>query len=228
VLTAQSSELVATFFHVTMLALAALFPLINPPGAAPIFMSLTPWASDPLRATLAGRIARNSFVLLLAAMFVGSYVLVLFGLSLAVVKIAGGLLVIATAWHLVRAEQSPDANIVTASSAPPPQQIAHHTFYPLTFPLTVGPGSISVAVTLGAGIQSNRTSDVASVLGAVAGAALVSIAVYLCYRFASRLLRMLGATGTVILLRLSAFILLAIGVQILCDGLAERFAAGSA
>ena len=101
-------------------------------------------------------------------------------------------------------------------------------FYPLTFPLTVGPGSISVAVTIGAGVRTPDVANVVSVLGTVTGIALVSVAVYLSYRFAARLLRTLGTSGTVILLRLSAFILLSVGVQILCDGVVERFAAGSA
>jgi multiple antibiotic resistance protein len=217
------ADTIAAFVRVVGLALAALLPLINPPGLAPIFLSMTPGASEPVRTALAGRIARNSFVLLLAAMLVGSYVLIFFGLSLAVVKIAGGLLVIATAWHLVRAEQSPDSTLVPPSPGPTAEQIASHSFYPLTFPLTIGPGSISVAVTLGAGVRVRDISDVTGVLGAMTGIVLVSVAVYLCFRFASRLLRVLGGTGTVVLLRLSAFILLSVGVQIFCDGLVERF-----
>jgi multiple antibiotic resistance protein len=216
-------DTIAAFVRVVGLALAALLPLINPPGVAPIFLSMTPGASDSVRTAIARRIARNSFVLLVAAMLVGSYVLIFFGLSLAVVKIAGGLLVIATAWHLVRAEQSPDSTIVPAPPVPTAEQMASQSFYPLTFPLTIGPGSISVAVTIGAGVRVRDVSDVTSILGAITGIVLVSVAVYLCYRFASRLLRVLGGTGTVILLRLSAFILLAVGVQIFCDGLVERF-----
>jgi multiple antibiotic resistance protein len=216
-------DTIAAFVRAVMLALAALLPIINPPGGAPIFLSMTPGASEPVRTALAARIARNSFVLLLGAMLIGSYVLIFFGLSLAVVKMAGGLLVIATAWHLIRAEESPDTTIVATSPAPSAEQIVSHGFYPLTFPLTIGPGSISVAVTLGANFRVRDVADVTGVLGAVAGIVLVAVAVYYCYRFASRLLRVLGRTGTVVMLRLSAFILLAVGVQIFCDGLVERF-----
>jgi multiple antibiotic resistance protein len=216
-------DTVSAFIRAVVLALAALLPLINPPGVAPIFLSMTPGASEPARTALAHRIARNSFVLLVAAMLVGSYVLIFFGLSLAVVKIAGGLLVVATAWRLIRAEERPDSDIVATSPVSTPEEIAGHSFYPLTFPLTIGPGSISVAVTLGAGVRVREVGDVWGVLGAVAGIVLVSFAVYFCYRFASRLLRVLGGTGTVVLLRLSAFILLSVGVQIFCDGLVERF-----
>jgi multiple antibiotic resistance protein len=217
-------DTISAFVGVVVLALAALLPIINPPGLAPIFLSMTPGASDAARTTLAARIARNSFVLLIGATLVGSYVLMLLGLSLAVVKIAGGLLVISTAWRLTRAEQSPDSTIVATTPARSAEHIASDSFYPLTFPLTVGPGSISVAVTLGAGVRTHDVTDVTSTVGAVVGIVLVSVAVYYSYRFASRLLGVLGGTGTVVLLRISAFILLSVGVQILCDGLVERFA----
>jgi multiple antibiotic resistance protein len=150
-------------------------------------------------------------------------VLIFFGLSLAVVKIAGGLLVIATAWHLVRAEESPDSALAATAPAPSAEELDSHSFYPLTFPLTIGPGSISVAVTLGANVRVRDVADATGVLGALAGIVLVALTVYFSYRFASPLLRVLGKTGSVVMLRLSAFILLAVGVQIFCDGLAERF-----
>jgi multiple antibiotic resistance protein len=217
-------ETTTTFIRIVMLAFAALLPIINPVGAAPIFLSLTPGVPDPVRTTLARRIAWNSFVLLVSALLVGSYVLMLFGLSLAVIKIAGGLLVIATAWHLVRADESPDSGIV-ASSPASHERLESQSFYPLTFPLTIGPGSISVAVTLGAGIREGDVPDVTLVLGALTGILVVASSVYLCYRFASRLLNALGKTGTIVVLRLSAFILLSVGVQILCDGIVERFVA---
>lgn len=213
------------FVGAVMFVLATLLPIINPPGVAPIFLSMTRGASDAMRATLAARIARNSCVLLLVAMVAGSYVLMFFGLSLAVIRIAGGLLVIATAWHLLSAEELPDPAIV---AAPPPASldpVASRSFYPLTFPVTIGPGSISVAVTLGAGVRLDAPRSPTAVFGSLAAIVVVSLTVYLCFRFASRLVRVLGGSGTVVLLRFSAFILLAVGIQILCDGLVERFTA---
>jgi multiple antibiotic resistance protein len=208
-----------SFVGAIMFALATLLPIINPPGSAPIFLSMTRGASDAMWATRTARVARNSCVLLLTAMVAGSYVLMFFGLSLAVIRIAGGLLVVATAWHLLRAEELPDQAIVTA----PPDPLLRHSFYPLTFPVTIGPGSISIAVTLGAGVRLDTPGSPVAVLGAVSAIIVVCSTIYLCYRFASRLVRVLGRNGTVVLLRLSAFILLAVGIQILCDGLVERF-----
>ena len=219
----RMTDTVTTFIRVVGLTLAALVPLINPAGVAPIFLSMTSGATDVTRSRLAAQIARQSFALLVAAMIAGSPILILFGLSLAEVRIAGGLLVIATAWHLVRAEHTPDSDIAVSSPAPA-ELLAGRSFYPLTFPVTIGPGSLSVALTLGAGMRTGDGVSLATVLGAIAGAALVSGTVYLCYRFASRAARGLGTAGTVIVLRLSAFVLLSVGVKILGDGLVERFA----
>ena len=88
-------------------------------------------------------------------------------------------------------------------------------FYPLTFPLTVGPGSISVAITLG--VNTTRTHAVNFVAPVIA-VALVALSIYLCYAFADRLARILGPTTMVVVLQLSAFLLVCIGVQILWNG----------
>lgn len=215
------SETLTIMLRVSAVTVAALLPLINPAGTAPIFLSLTNGESDRTRATLAVRIARNAALLLAAATLGGSSLLLFFGLSIAEIRIAGGLLVIATAWHLMHTDQRPDAEI-TALSRRAATDLTHAVFYPLTFPVTIGPGSLAVAVTLGAGTAVRMPS----LLGAIAGIVVVSSTIYLCYRFAARAARLLGDAGTLVLFRLSAFILLAVGVKILADGLAERFTAG--
>ena len=102
-------------------------------------------------------------------------------------------------------------------------EMTTRSFYPLTFPITIGPGSLSVAIALGASIRSRDVSAVPELVGALAGIVLVSAAIYLCYRGAARVSRALGDTGNAVLTRLSAFILLSVGVQMLCDGVGERF-----
>jgi multiple antibiotic resistance protein len=217
------SETLTILLRVATLTIVALLPLINPAGTAPIFLSLTDGESDRARATLAARVARNATVLLVVATIGGSSILLFFGLSLAEIRIAGGLLVIATAWHLMRTDQRPDAAI-TALSRRDAHDLTHAAFYPLTFPVTIGPGSLAIAVTLAAG--AGDTARIATIAGVIVGSIVVSCAIYLCYRFAARAARMLGDAGTLVLFRLSAFILLAVGVKILGDGLAERFTAG--
>jgi multiple antibiotic resistance protein len=175
------------------------------------------------RNQIARRVGIDSFLLLGIGMLIGSHVLGFFGLSIPDVKIAGGMLVIANGWRMVNAEESTDARDV-AAAVWGDEEIARRAFYPLTFPLTVGPGSLSVAVTLGAGAHREGLSLLGGLIGAIVGITVVSIIVYLTYRYAYDVVGRLGSTGTVILLRLSAFILLAIGVEILCAGLTERFA----
>ena len=216
------SETLTITLRIAAVTIVALVPLINPAGTAPIFLSLTNGVSDRARVLLAGRIARYGFVLLAAATLGGSAILRFFGLSLVEIRIAGSLLVIATAWHLMRTDQRPDAAI-TALSRQDASDLTHATFYPLTFPVTIGPGSLAIAVTLGAG--GGDAARVATLLGAIAGSVVVSFTIYLCYRFAARAARMLGDAGTLVLFRLSAFILLALGTKILVDGIAERFSA---
>jgi len=217
------SDTLTIIIRVAAVAVVALVPLINPAGTAPIFLSFTNGENDRARAKLAVRIARNAAVLLTAATLGGSSVLLFFGLSLAEIRIAGGLLVIATAWHLMHTDQRPDAAISVLSRREA-KDLTHAAFYPLTFPVTIGPGSLAIAVTLGAG--TGAAARTATLLGAIAGIVVVSFTIYLCYRFAARAARILGDAGTLVLFRLSAFILLAVGVKILADGLAERFTAG--
>ena len=200
---------------------AALLPILNPPGAAPVFLSMTQGASTAMRAVLARRIATNVFLMLIVAIFVGSFVLEFFGISLPVVRIAGGLLVCSTAWQLLTATVPQDkSDTALGADAASTDVFSQRAFYPLTFPLTCGPGSLAVAITLGANLQSSRVA-VLQMASAVLGVIVLAIAVFVCLRYAERLLRPLGKTGTTVFLRLSAFVLLCIGVQIFWDGLAE-------
>src|ERR1700722_7416001 len=127
-----------------LLVYAALFPIVNPIADAPIFLGLTEFCTDAQRQGLARRVAINSFFLLLGSMFIGSHVLEFFGISLPVVRIGGGLGVTAFGWKLLNSE-TPDGSRADAGSI----KTVPESFYPLTMPLTVGPGSISVAIGLG-------------------------------------------------------------------------------
>ncbi|MDY7546617.1 MarC family protein [Glaciimonas sp. CA11.2] len=205
------------FVKTVFFVLAALLPIMNPPGNAPIFHSLTAGASDATRNALAWRVAVNTFILLVAGMFIGTHVLAFFGISLPVVKVAGGLLVIATAWKLLGMDEVQKVETIPGSLWTK-ELASKKAFYPLTFPFTVGPGSISVAITLGAGLRIPQVPVIITLVAAVAALALASVAVYFSNRFAGVLVRLLGDTGTTVMLRMYSFILLCIGVQILWDG----------
>jgi multiple antibiotic resistance protein len=202
-----------------LLIFAGLFPIVNPIGSAPIFLDLTRHSTERERRTLAWRVALNGFFLLLGSLFVGSHVLEFFGITLPVVRIAGGLVVTAFAWRLLHAEEEQDK--AQAAEAAAHSITPNDAFYPLTMPLTVGPGSISVAITLGSQ-RPKGEADLAhlALLGSAAIAGLVAIAatIYFSYRFAEPIVAALGVRGTNVLVRLSAFILLCIGIEIVWSG----------
>ena len=202
-----------------LLVYAGLFPIVNPVGSTPIFLSLTRQSSDKERQSLARRVALNSFFLLLGAMIVGSYVLEFFGITLPVLRIAGGMVVTAFGWRLLHdgAESRHEGEAGESEAT----LGAEDAFYPLTMPLTVGPGSISVAITLGSR-RPPSMQDLTHFLllggAAVAGLAAIALTVYICFRYARRIVSGLGPHGTNVLVRLSAFILLCIGIEILWIG----------
>jgi multiple antibiotic resistance protein len=199
-----------------LLVFAALFPIVNPVGAAPVFLAMTEGLADAERAQLAGRIALNSFLLVLGSIFVGTHVIDFFGLSVPTVRVGGGILVCAVAWDLLR---SPEAGLPEAPPhRPTPLQLAARAFYPMTLPLTVGPGTISVAITLGAQMPRSVSEWAVRIVASAVGTVLLTISIYVLFRYAERLTRAIGSTGTQVLLRLSAFILLCIGVQIVWSG----------
>lgn len=212
------------FLATALVTIAALVPITNPPGNAPIFLSLTAGMSEEERCAMARRVAFNCFAMLMVATFVGTYILQFFDISLPVVRVAGGLLVAATAWRLLTAEGGSSTDAPSTTMQKTAAEVAGRAFYPLSFPITVGPGSISIAITLGASLPSRGATAVSSSAGLIAGISVVSILIWLAYRFATRFVRLLGETGTAVFLRLSAFILLCIGVQICWDGAAELLA----
>ena len=216
----MESSLIAAFKTV-FVVVAALLPILNPPGAAPVFLAMTEGADATMRAVLARRIAVNVLVMLVAAMFIGSFVLEFFGISLPVVRVAGGLLVCSTGWQLLSAAD-PQTNSDAARTATTVSLdvLSQRDFYPLTFPLTCGPGSIAVAITLGANLQASKVAAL-NMAAAVLGALVLAASIFVCLRYAAGLLRPLGKTGTTVFLRLSAFVLLCIGVQIFWDGASE-------
>lgn len=203
------------FLNAFLLSYAALFPIINPIGNAPIILSLTRGRTQKERAMLARRVAVGGFFLLIGSMLVGSHVLEFFGISLPVVRIGGGLVVTAFGWRMLNSGVSADDH-GEATDAKQPLD----SFYPYTMPLTVGPGSMSVAITLGS--QRPAYDDLTNLLltggGALMGIVAVCVTIYLSYRFAERTVKRLGASGTNVLVRLMAFILLCIGIQIIWHG----------
>jgi len=200
------------------LTFAGLFPIVNPLESAPFFLALTKSLPSAQRSALARSVAINGFVLLLGSMALGPWLLEFFGIQLPVVRIAGGLVVTALGWKLLTQDQWSD-HAGTGLGADPPGGVG--AFYPLTMPLTVGPGSMSVAITIGSR-KPDGPFDLADfalrAAGALAGLVAIALSIYVAYRFAANVARILGASGVDVLVRLSAFILMCIGIEIIWQG----------
>lgn len=205
-----------------LLIYAALLPIVNPLGMAPIFAEMTLGYAENVRRTVAFRVAVNGMVLLVASLFIGSYILQFFGIGLAAVQVGGGLVVTFAGWQILNKRS--DVHERRAEAEPSSQELLSQAFYPLTMPLTVGPGSIAVALTLGSNLhEETHLQLIASALAAVVGILLIGVTIFLCYWFSEGLQRLLGPTGTSILIRLSAFILVCIGIQIIFNGLEDFY-----
>jgi multiple antibiotic resistance protein len=200
---------------VFLLTLSALFPIVDPLGGGALFLALTHSYAPPTRRGLAWRVAVNSFFLMAGAYFVGTYVLSFFGISLPVVQVGGGMVLVAMGWKMLREADGSEEPLRKSIA---PKDALRRAFYPLTLPLTVGPGSVSVAITLGANASHPDGISVPNRLAAVIAMALIAVSIFLCYAFADRLARVLGETAMSVIVRLSSFLLFCIGVQITWNG----------
>ncbi len=199
------------------LIVSALFPIVDPLGGSPIFLALTRDYGSQGRQALSRRIAFDSFFLLVGAYLIGTHILAFFGISIPVVQVGGGLIVISTGWAMLKQPADEDEHRATRRRNVHEPDPLRHAFYPFTLPLTVGPGSISVAITLGANAHHHGWDPMA-VGVAVVGSALIAFSIWLCYGSSERLARILGPTAMTVIMQLASFLLVCIGVQILWNG----------
>ncbi|CAB3756367.1 MarC family protein [Paraburkholderia humisilvae] len=212
------NELIKTI----LLLVTGLFPVINPPATAFITLTMVPHATQAERAELATRIAVNSLFILLGSLSIGAYVLSFFGISVPVLRVAGGIVIAAAGWSLLQAptEDDPEKDAPLATGIEHGASLRAKAFYPLTLPITVGPGAISVAIALGTGSPKAGLSPV-HLIGVGVALLILCASIYVCVRFAGHLERLLGAVGVQVVMRLLSFVLLCIGVQIAWLGVAD-------
>jgi multiple antibiotic resistance protein len=212
-------ETVFSFLELAFLGFVALFPVVNPVGTAFVLDPFLHKLTRIERKLAAGKIAFYCFLICTVALLVGSWLFKLFGISLPVVQIAGGILICRTGWQLL----SP--NDESRSSAETSSPSHHHDvedilFYPLAFPMTTGAGTISVLLTLSAHTSEEALLSHLMNLSAIFLAiAVMSILIYICYAFTPAVLGKLGARGEQIVNRLSAFLVFCVGLQIAATGL---------
>ncbi|WP_137124286.1 MarC family protein [Roseomonas sp. HF4] len=210
--------LVAKLISFWLFGFSTLITIINPFGIAFVFHDMTRWLTARERARLARQIGINSFVVLVVALFLGSRVLSFFGISLEALRIGGGLAVAASGWTMLRAQPEASKAPQAMDTAP----IERMAFFPLTLPLTTGPGSIAASIALGA----ERTAETQGVLlvsaiSSVLVAASVAACVWIAYAYSEAIARRIGPQGTLVATKLTAFLLLCIGVQIILTGVTD-------
>jgi multiple antibiotic resistance protein len=213
---------VLTFFG---LSFSALLPLINPLGDALVFLSIVGPATPDVYRRLARRVAINTTLFLLLIEAGGAAIIRFFGISLPVMQVSGGLVLAAMGWSLLSQNEAPAAaqnGVVPASDA---SSLESQAFYPLTFPITAGPGCIVVMITLSAQASAQRGfADLAAHTGIALAVVALSTAVFVCYGFAPTIAARIKAQTAHGIQRVIAFVLLSIGVQITWNGVSMLLA----
>jgi multiple antibiotic resistance protein len=205
-----------------LVALPALFSIVNPLGGALIFNQVITTLGAAERVALAWRVAIYAAVVMLSALWIGTSLMSFFGVSIEALRIAGGMVVAAAGWEMLyNAQVNESRKQEQAAPAAGAEDVA---FFPLTMPFTTGPGTIAVAIALSANRPSTTIELVPFFVGLSAAAALVALCVGVFYASADRVVALLGPARARVLTRLSAFLLLCIGVQIFLTGVQDAIA----
>ena len=213
-----------------LIAFSVLLPLINPFGSALVFLGLAGEASPEVYRSLARRIAINNIIFLAIIEISGAAILKFFGISLPIVQLSGGIVIAAMGWSVLNErdasaisrnkEEETDVRDETRT-----RYLEQETFYPFTFPVTSGPGTLVAILTLTAHISNRDMSkDIQAHLGVFLAVVVLSLLVHFCYAYASKITKVIPPSTAHGILRVIAFILLCIGVQIAWNGLATLFA----
>ncbi len=204
-----------------LIVLAALFSVVNPPGTALVFLSMTKYASTAERRSLARRVARNAFFVMTGSLLLGALILRVYGISVPVLRVAGGIIVAAAGWKLLNegTQNEADASLTEGQRT----DYTSQAFYPLTLPLTTGPGTVAVMISLGLSrsAYSDFAEDFRFFVASLLATVVMAAAIYVCFAYSDQVERLLGRNGTNIAVRLSAFILFCLGIQIIWTGASD-------
>jgi multiple antibiotic resistance protein len=204
-------QFLRTLPHSAAATFLALFPIVDPFGGIPIFFTMTASWTAKDRNKTAMKTGIWVFVILVTFLFIGRFVLSFFGISLSVLKIAGGLIVANTAWGMVTSHAR-----ITPEESHEAEGKEDISLTPLAMPLMSGPGAIGVVMALAAHVDS-----AASYFGMVIGIAAVALTVFLFFFMGGPLVRRLGPSAVGAINKIFGFLILAIAVQLVWDGVAD-------
>ncbi|HXC00999.1 MAG TPA: MarC family protein [Terriglobales bacterium] len=201
------------------LGFSALLPVINPLGSALVFLGLVGYAPSDVFRRLARKIALSTTIFLLTVELVGATLLNFFGISLGVVQVAGGFVLAAMGWSLLNEKDTAPSTEKTSVDSSDFRSLDAKVFYPFTFPVTAGPGCIVIMLTLSAHASGRNVLDsIFAHIGILLAVVVLSFTVFLSYRYAMRITQKISPPTVHGILRVIAFILLCIGVQIAWNG----------
>lgn len=207
------------FVHYFVLGFSALLPLINPPGSALELLGVVGVGENKPYKYLARRIAINTTLFLVVVALTGPYILQFFGITIGVLKLVGGAVLAAMGWQMLNKpsseQQTDDPALRQAAETCVANFWRSKIFYPLTFPITVGPGSVAVMLTLSAQAKSLNFPDrISAFLGLLVCVALMSLLIFVFYAYAPLAAKRIPSALAHGVLRIIAFLLICIGVQI--------------
>jgi multiple antibiotic resistance protein len=212
------------FLQLVFVGFFSLFPAVNPVGSAFIVDPLLSGLNFPERKRAAKKVALYCFVICTVSTLAGSWILKLFGISIPIVQVAGGIMICRMGWQLLTSDDAIKGSKEAARPDRKAGDIENILFYPVAFPMTTGAGTISVLLTLSAH-EEDRDLSVHLLHLAALGVAilLICLLIYICYAQTPRLIRRLGPRGEQIVNRLSAFLVFCIGMQIASAGIRSLF-----
>jgi len=214
------------FFFIIPAVYMALFHVVNPIGSGILFLNLTPHANNKDRRKMARKIAVNSFIILFIVLLAGVYILKLFGITIPIVQVCGGAMILSMGWRSLGQDDSINESDSKKSLASGTEQFSYEsqTFYPYTFPFTVGPGSIAVTLTISAEYITNSPgNDLLQYAASIVAVVMICITIYICYSSADYLMGKISEQVRRVIMKILSFILLCIGGQIIMNGAIEFF-----
>ncbi|WP_461453039.1 MarC family protein [Mucilaginibacter sp.] len=218
-----------TFIHLIFIGFVALFPVVNPLGTAFI---LSPYFSDLTRKerlSAVKRITFYSFIICAVTLFVGHWILELFGLSIPIIQLAGGIMICKIGWEFLSSNNT-DAQKDKASSSKELEKIKeleNKLFYPITFPITAGAGTIAVLFTLSAQSADKDISIYLVNMGALFISVIgICLLIFIFYLNTNRLISYIGTHNEEIINRVMAFLIFCVGLQIASGGIIHLVKAG--
>jgi multiple antibiotic resistance protein len=213
-----------SFIHFAFIGFIALFPVVNPVGVAfilsPYFSNLT--FKERLR--YVKKITFNAFIVCVFTLFAGRWILELFGITIPIIQLAGGIMICKIGWEFltVDKQETPEGEPVKKLELHKKENIEGKLFYPITFPMTTGAGTVAVLFTLSAHSQSKTLNEYFLNTGAlIVSIVAICILIFISFLNANSLLRYIGSHNEQIINRVMAFLIFAVGLQIAIEGITQ-------